>query len=288
MRSLPAARGTHELTALEPSAVAHPPAIAVVYLPGRWGNARLWAADEPRRDLRVALADAGFPSLTVSYACSTAARGDLPIDRVAAIRTEHLLEDVWDAVAVARDSFGISAVAVCGFSMGATLGFLAASGAGVTALVALDGGLPPTTTRPLSVGGCLDNPYLHPRHVHAALGQIASGGAGPARDELRWRLVQDPLWPAAQVEEVRCGIDASGVRLLDRVAGVTCPILCVGTDARDPADDLRAARTADATRAGWVRRAYLPGWRHEEVTTRARNQDSGLLDEIRRFLEDVA
>lgn len=258
----------------------------LVHLPGRWGNGRRWAAERPSSDLRVALAEAGFPSVTAHYRLSPANSTDLAVDDIATVRTHHLLDDVVAAVAAAQRVYGSRPVVLCGFSLGASLGFLAAANPAVRALVALDGGLPPSGLARLGDVGCVANPNLHPRHVAAALARIRST-EHPAelRDQLRWRLGQDLWWPVAQLSEIRTGIADAGEELGGRLRTVTCPILCIAADDRDDPDDPRGPRTAARTGAEHVRTVRLRNWRHEDVVTRTRERDEGLLRNVIEFLD---
>lgn len=266
------------------------PGPLVVYMPGRWCNSRLWAVDEPTSDLRVALAVAGYPTITVAYRASEASCGKVTMEDVAAVRTSHLLADVATAVTCATRAMGSRPVVLCGFSMGASLGFLAAADIKVQALVAMDGGLhtgPPQRPE-LADQSVIANPYRHPRHVRAALARIAAPDTPvTVRDRMRWRLVQDRWWSAAQVGEIRSGLDVEGASLRDRLQAVTCPILCFAADDRDSHDDLRAPRTAALTRARTVRTVQLRNWLHEDVATSPRTRGEDLALRIDEFLRKV-
>lgn len=275
------------LSMLEPSRalLAGP---VVVYLPGRWCNSRLWAVEEPRSDLRVALAAAGYPTVTVGYRSSEVDGEALTPGRIATVRTRHLLADVALVVASVRRELKQRPVVLCGFSMGATLAFLAAADLPVQGVVAMDGGLPDglTDSHDLVPTGVLANPNRHHRHVRGALARISAPGTPAAvKDRLRWRLAQDRWWPAAQVSEIRSGLGDDATVLGDRLRDVTCPILCFAADDRDPLDGLRAPRTAGRTRARQVRTVKLSGWCHEEVATMPRSQDDGLFAHLDEFLQ---
>lgn len=257
----------------------------VVFVPGRWCTPRLWALDEPARDLRVALAEAGFASVTARFRCTPAGDGAQPA--VAGVRTRELLADVASALTAAAETLGARSIVLCGYSMGASLAFLAAGRHPVAALVALDGGLPLARTRRQPAPGCVANPNRHPRFVRSALALIASPLSTTSADVLRWRLSQNLWWPAGQVEEIRCGVSTAGEPLADSLRDVRCPILCVATDERDSPDRPRSVLTAQRTNAPWTRAVRLSGWRHEDPMIRARDDDDGLLGEIVRFLENA-
>ena len=242
-----------------------------------------------RRDLRVRLALAGYPSLTVRYCSSTIEHPSVTTAQIAATRTHHLLADVEGCVRTARRMHPGLAVALCGFSMGASIAFLAAADAAVAALLALDGGIPATADRRRSARGCVDNPFAHARFVR--LGTCAlSARTEPTEDAdvLRWRLSQDLRWPMAQVEEVRCGVLADGTPMRERLRLVTCPVLAVCAGDREPVADRRARRTAELTSATRRIAVDLPAWTHEQIATRRSDRADGFWDRVRDFLEEVA
>lgn len=262
-------------------------AASVVYLPGRWGNSRLWAVREPSSDPRTALVMSGLPVVTARYRCSAAEHRQVTVATMAAVTTRDLLEDIAEAIGLAASLFGPGPVVLCGYSMGAALGFLSAAHPKVRALVSLDGGLPATAQAPCGQSGCVANPSFHPRHLESALAQLADPVTA-RHDVLSWRISHDLLWPAAQLDEIRTGELRTGRDVSAHLAEVTCPILCVAADDRDALDDLRGPRTAACTGASDVRTILLRGWRHEEVVTRPRANDEGLVRRIVEFIDQCA
>jgi dienelactone hydrolase len=270
---------------IEPAAGLAPGTPLVVYTPGRWCNSRLWATGDTMRDIRVALAAAGYVTATVKYRCSVAEHGTMPGMEIAAVTTQGLLEDIAQTMSDATSRYGNRPIVLCGFSMGAALAFMAAGAGVVRGLVAIDGGLPSATTLPREVKGTLENPLLHPRRVRSVLSRLTMS---PGLDELRWSLTQDRLWPARQVEEMRSGLDDLGAPLAERLEAVTCPILCVSAGGRDPENDLRAERTAHLTSTVLIRSIRRLGWSHTDLETR-RDADRGcLISEIAAFVGEAA
>jgi pimeloyl-ACP methyl ester carboxylesterase len=286
VRLMPTARSSPAGTALCPAGGRKD--TALVFVPGRWCSSSLWAVDEVERDLRVRMAIAGWPSVTVRYRSSAIEFPSMTADQVAGIRTHDLVADVLGCVRVAREIYPGLAVALCGFSMGASVAFLAATDQSVAALLALDGGIPAATDGPRAAPGCLENPYAHPRFVQTAVRELAgSGGCQYAKDVLRWRLCQDVLWPAAQVEEVRCGVMIDGTRISERLRQVICPVLTVSAGDRDPVSDRRARRTVGMTSAQQHCCLDLPTWNHEDVATRRSTGDDGFWETVSTFLSEA-
>lgn len=287
VRLMPTADSSPAGTALSPAG-SHRDTV-LVFVPGRWCSSSLWAVDEIERDLRIRMAIAGWPSVTVRYRSSAIEFPSVTANQVAGIRTRDLVADVLGCVRVAMQMYPGLAVALCGFSMGASVAFLAATDQSVAAMLALDGGIPATADRPRAAPGCLENPYAHSRFVQAAVRELAGAGRWQsARDVLRWRLCQDRLWPAAQVEEVRCGVMVDGTRMLEQLRQVTCPVLAVSAGDRDPLSDRRAWRTANMTSAPQRCWLDLPAWNHEDVATRRSDGDDGFWETVDTFLREAA
>lgn len=263
----------------------------VVFVPGRWCNSQLWAVDDPLSDIRTALASRNFPSITVRYRCSSTENGSIDRIGIGAVRTSHLLEDVRTAIEAGRQSVGRRIVVLCGYSLGASLTFLsAAMEAEVGGIIALDGGLPesPVEYTPGSSDDCVANPFTHPRYVRAAFSRLTAAGTSAAvRDAIRWRMSQDRLWPSGQLNEIRSGI-VDGRRIPELLRAVECPILCVAADDRDPPGKLRSIQTAFRTASTAITSVRLVGWRHEDIVTRPRKYDDGLLDQCENFLAKLA
>jgi pimeloyl-ACP methyl ester carboxylesterase len=256
---------------------------AVLYLPGRWGSPHLWAVVEPDRDLRVALALQGVPSITVRYPTSAT-----PDDKagISILCTSDLLAAIVAAVAVAIRLFRPRPLVMCGYSMGASLAFLAGGLLPTAGVVALDGGLPNERLPSYGFDGCLQHPFRHPRAVRSALARLARTGSERS-DIDRWRLAHERWWPARQVAEVRSGNYAGRIDAGWRLRAITCPILTISAGDRDPTSDLRAERSARLTRSAVVRQLFLDGWTHDQVGASS-GSDQTVVTAVQQFLADVA
>jgi len=246
--------------------------LAIVDIPGRWGTGCLWARDAPRRDLRARLAESGHDVLTVRLRPAArdgaADEGDEPDPALAAVRTRDLLDDISAAAALARDRLRGAPLVLCGYSIGASLAFLAAARVGADALVVLDGGLP-------AVAGFgrgdeaphVENPGRHPRSDRQALRALRSDPDGTAAidgDRVRWRLGHNRWWPAAPVDEIRRRSPA-GLAVNERLRAFTGAILCVAATGREPLEGHRTVRTAEQTRATRIELHHAEGLSHEDV-----------------------
>ena len=241
----------------------------VIHVPGRWGSGALWACDAPQRDLRRRPAVAGHEVVTVRWRRGARPGRGEDSQGLAAVRTKDLLDDVRAAVEVAREDRPQRPLVLCGYSMGATIAFLAAAEVGAAGLVVLDGGLPSRrdcrerTLIGARVGG---EPDASRAWADRSVARLLADPVSPDvdHDRLRWRLAHDRWWPGVQVEEIRRS-DPRGVDVDGRLRAFRRDILCVVATDRELMKGHRSVRTAAETGATQVHIHHAAGLTHDDI-----------------------
>jgi pimeloyl-ACP methyl ester carboxylesterase len=262
---------------------------ALVFLPGRWQNSRLWARADPSRDLRLCAAGQGKLVISIDYRTAFSRR--VPGSEITNWRTGDFISDILKALEAATALYSVDRVCLAGFSLGAALAFLVAprlpSHVALACLAAIDGGLKsPAPRHEHDLGAQLDsrrhllneNPSWHGvvrrgllRDLRA-LQRVRRAGAGRAstvsasEDRLRAALCADRYWPEGQLCEMEALAD---YRLhpqlhLDRtLESIRVPVLCaMASPSRGPH---RALATACATSSSRVDELWCDGWQHLDM-----------------------
>jgi len=185
----------------------------------------------------------GFPVATVRL---SAAGARSPTS------TEELVAEIHAAQAAIAQRWAGAHVVLMGYSMGASLAFLACAEMEAAGLVILDGGLPDARwvdqAEPLTAASS-QNPWLHPRGLRSALNIDAASTDVVRQSHLRWRMTQSRHWPHGQANEIRQLRLPSGLDPVILLSRIECPVLCVAAGDRDPPEDHRSIRTARLTSA---------------------------------------
>lgn len=255
----------------------------VLVVPGRWQNGNFWAKDDPKRDLRISLAESGVISATVCYR-TAGLQGIENHAELAELGTNDLICDIVSAADILVSSCSANRVVVAGYSLGAILACLALPiitlKLQVCGLVLFDGGFGDVQSTIIPNERLVLNPAKASRFTRLANNALSKNKAVSPfalaklaphifdEDELRYLVCADGWWPTKQILEIEGIIQRQSYKshpLSDYLQSLQVPVLAFGTSHDNNCMEPRAVRTAKIIAGPDASCIFLNGWAHSHV-----------------------